>query len=105
MTNRQTRQPCIPPDPATLTVPLYIRIPSSGARCPYCGLSRSTLDLLTRPQAENGYKPAVKSKLWKQSGAIAKVRLIDFASLRAYLNSLPDGQQHINQKQETAPKP
>jgi hypothetical protein len=104
MGNTRERQPDIPPEPDTFPAPLFIRIPRSGTRCPYCGLSRSSLDRLTRPQAANNFQPPVKSKLYQLSGVVAKARLIDFASLKAYLNHLPDSQQHINQKEET-PKP
>jgi hypothetical protein len=99
MANRQTRQPYTPPELETL--PIFIRIPSSGTRCPHCGLSRSSLDLLTRPQAENGYKPPVKSRLFRQTGTVSKVRLIDYQSLKAYLHSLPDGS--LKEKEEVAP--
>lgn len=105
MANAHTRQPCIPPEPDTLPVPLFIRAPSSGSRCPYCGLSRSSLDLLTRPQPANGFKPPVKSRIFRQSGVVAKVRLIDYRSLRTYLNSLPDGQQSLNQKEKETVTP
>jgi hypothetical protein len=37
---------------------------------------------------------------------VAKARLIDYASLRAYLDRLPDGQQPLNlKKKETATQP
>jgi hypothetical protein len=44
----------------------------------------------------------VKSRLYQQSGVIAKVRLIDYRSLRAYLNNLPDGQQPLSPKKREA---
>jgi hypothetical protein len=66
----------------------------------YSGLSRSTLDILTRPQPLNGFKPKVRSKELRQTGERNKVRLIDYASLRAYLDSLPDG---YSPKQEATP--
>jgi hypothetical protein len=103
MVNQQTHQPNIPPEPDTFPAPLFIRIPASGSRCPYCGLSRSSLDKLTRPQAANHFKPPVKSRLYQQSGVVAKVRLIDFKSLRAYLHGLPDGQQPLNLKKRRQP--
>jgi hypothetical protein len=83
MSNRSVSQP--------LVEPLFIRIPPGGTQCPHCGLSRTTLDLLTRPQPANEYKPPVKSRLFRQTGTISKVRLIDYQSLKKYLNSMPDG--------------
>jgi hypothetical protein len=77
----------------TVFEPLFIRMPPGGARCQHSGLSRSSLDVLVRPQAVNHYKPPVKSRLFRQTGNISKVRLIDYQSLKAYLNSLPSGSE------------
>jgi len=79
--------------PDTLEVPdlLYIRMPRSPAHCPYTSLARSTLDLPVRPQELNDYNPPVKSKLLRQTGGRPRIRLIDFRSLKDYLNSLLDG--------------
>jgi hypothetical protein len=96
MAKRQTQQPWTPPE--LETIPLFIRLPAFGTRCPHCGLSRSSLDALVRPQAENGYKPPVKSRLFRQTGTVTKVRLIDYQSLKAYLHSLPDGS--LKQKED-----
>jgi hypothetical protein len=73
----------------TYTPPHYIRLPKSGTPCPHTGLSRSALDLLTRPQAKNNYRPPVKSRVLKQWGEKRGVRMIDFQSLLNYLNRLP----------------
>jgi hypothetical protein len=43
----------------------------------------------------------VKSRLFRQTGTVARVRLIDYASLKAYLHSLPDGS--LKEKEEVAP--
>jgi hypothetical protein len=94
MLNEQRYRPAKP-------VPLFIRIPSTGIRCPYSGLSQSSLDKLVRPQAANGFKPPVRSKLFRQSGTISKVRLIDYQSLLEYLNSLPEGDQ-LQREEEVA---
>ena len=61
------------------------------------------MDKLVRPQVSNDFKPPVKSKIYRQSGVIPKVRLVDYASLRTYLDSLPDGQQLLKnlKKKET----
>lgn len=79
----------IKPDELNIS-PVYIRLPKSGTLCPYTGLTRSALDLLTRPQPFNNFKPPVKSKIFKQTGDKTGRRLIDFRSLRKYLDSLPD---------------
>ncbi len=70
--------------------PAYIRLPATGARCPHSSLARSALDALTRAQELNNYKPPVKSKILKIAGQKSGVRLIDYKSLMAYLNALPD---------------
>ena len=78
-------------DPYTST-PVFIRLPRYGQKCPHTGLTRSALDLLTRPQPANNFRPAVKSRLMRQTGVSGRtIRLIDFDSLVRHLNSLPDG--------------
>ena len=74
-----------PPEPA------YVRLPRWGAREPNTGLTRTALDLLTRPQEANNFRPPVKSKILKQTGQKQGIKLIDFRSLRIYLDGLPDG--------------
>jgi hypothetical protein len=67
-------------------------MPRYGQKCPHTGLTPSALDLLTRPQPANNFRPAVKSRLMRQTGVSGRtIRLIDFASLVRHLNSLPDG--------------
>ena len=70
-------------------IPEFIRLPRSGSACPYCGLSRSALDLITRAQESNGFKPPVESKIFKQTGQKKGIRLISYKSLMRYLKSLP----------------
>jgi hypothetical protein len=62
--------------------PAYIRLPKWGERCPLTGLTRSSLDLLTRAQAGNNFRPPVRSKLFKQTGQKSGIKLIDYRSLR-----------------------
>ena len=45
---------------------------------------------LTCPQVVNDFKPPVKSKLVKFPGARRGRRMVDCASMRAWLASLPD---------------
>jgi len=84
--------------------PLYVRLPKWGAREPNTGLSRSALDVLSRPQVLNGFAPPVKCKILKMAGQKQGVKLIDFASLKAYLASLPDGAKFPNVRTEKLPK-
>jgi hypothetical protein len=70
--------------------PAYIRLPKWGARCPHTGLTRTALDQLTRPQPSNDFKPPVKRKIFKMAGTKSGVVLIDFESLRTYLDNLPE---------------
>jgi hypothetical protein len=49
------------------------------------------LDSLVRAQPSNNYRPPVRSKILQQSGEKRGIRLIDYRSLRVYLNGLPDG--------------
>ncbi len=69
--------------------PCYIRLPRSGNSCLHSGLSRSALDLITRPQEANDFKPPVASKILKQVGQKKGIRLINYRSLMAYLDRLP----------------
>jgi hypothetical protein len=86
-TTRPKEKPARDPE----VVPAHIRLPQYGARCPYTGLTRSALDLLTRAQSANEFNPPVKSKVLRQSGTEAGIKLIDFRSLRDYLDNLPSG--------------
>ena len=73
------------------TVPAYIRLPKSGSADAHTGLSRSALDLLVRPQPGNDFRPPVKSKMLKMTGEKRGIVLIDYRSLRIYLDGLPAG--------------
>lgn len=66
-------------------LPLYLRLPRNGEKCSVSGLCRSTIYELV-----SGPTPAVKSKLLKQPGSKRGIRLIETASLVAYLQGLPD---------------
>src|ERR1700674_2609888 len=72
-------------------VPAYIRLPKWSDRCPHTGLTRTALDQLTRPQVINDFRPPVRSKIFKMTGQKSGVKLIDYRSLRIYLDGLPDG--------------
>jgi hypothetical protein len=65
--------------------PETIRLPTAGTRCPYTGLSRSTLNNLILPCPLNGFKPPVRSFSIKRRNAVRGLRLICYESLIAYL--------------------
>jgi len=75
-----------PPSPPSL--PLVTRLPKSGQKEPYSGLSRTWLDLLTRPQPGNNFDPPVQSHILAVKGAGRGVRLINVRSLLDYVSSL-----------------
>ncbi|MFT5471357.1 MAG: hypothetical protein ACI8UO_006490 [Verrucomicrobiales bacterium] len=61
--------------------PEWIRLPKSGTRCPYTGLTRASLNSLILPSGA-----VVESVVLRQKGATRGVRLIRYGSLLAYLN-------------------
>lgn len=64
----------------------YMRVPPSGKHDPIFGLKRSFLNLLILPCRENSWRPPVKSIMIKRKGARRGVRLVEIASLRAYIH-------------------
>ena len=76
--------------------PEFVRLPKSGTRCPYTGLSRSKMNQLVLPCKENDFKPPVESKVLRSRGPIRGTRLIVFDSLMEYLNGLDDGGRDEN---------
>jgi hypothetical protein len=85
--------------------PEYIRLPRSGESCPFCHLSRSALDAVTRPQESNNFKPPVASKILKQPNTRRGIRLINYASLMAYLDGLSSNPDDNKKDAVTAPAP
>lgn len=73
------------PSPAR---PEFLRLPQPGKRCPYTGLSRSTLNELTIPGPANDNRPPVKSVVLRKRGAMRGIRLISYDSLMTYLHGL-----------------
>lgn len=76
-----------PAAPATVT-PIFMRLPKPGARCPYTGLSRSTLCELTVPTEANGFAPPVRSHVVCGEAATRGIRLIPLNALLEYLGTL-----------------
>ena len=67
--------------------PVYIRLPRQGTLCKDSGLTRSKLNELILSTPRNNHQPLVKS-LSCPPGKERGVRLIIWASLKAYLNDL-----------------
>lgn len=84
------RPPLLEPTDLKIALPDYLRLPKWGDRDPYFGLSRTALDQLTRPQPFNDFRPPVKSKILKMAGSKSGIKLINYASLKAYVDGLPD---------------
>jgi hypothetical protein len=82
-------QIAIEPFVASATVtPVLVRLPKPGARCPYTGLSRSTLCELTVPNKANGFQPPVASHVVRGVAATRGIRLIRLDALLQYLGTL-----------------
>jgi len=62
-----------------------MRLPPPGQQDPVFGLKRSYLNLLILPCRENGFRPPVKSIVLRRNRSRKGVRLIEIASLRAYI--------------------
>jgi hypothetical protein len=62
-----------------------MRLPQPGQTDPIFALKRSYLNLLVLPCRENVYRPPVKSVILRRKGTRKGVRLIEIASLRAYI--------------------
>lgn len=63
-------------------------VPKPGDRCPFSGLSRSTLNELIIPGPANDHLPPVKSSVIKKRGALRGIRLISYDSLMQYIEAL-----------------
>ncbi len=68
---------------AQSSTPEFIRLPAQ--RCPFTGLSRSTLNNLILPTVHNRNQPPVRSHVLRQPGRSRGIRLIDFSSLIAFI--------------------
>jgi|GEM_PF-657046 len=74
-----------------IVVPEFIRLPPPGSRCPWTGLSRSTINELILATEANGFKPPVQSHVLRKRGAKTGVRLVVFSSLLHFIRGLPAG--------------
>ena len=68
--------------------PVHIRLPPQGKKCPDSGLTRSMLNELILPTPRNNFTPLVKSINSCPPGKDRGIRLIIWASLKAYLKGL-----------------
>lgn len=64
--------------------PVYIRVPKPGQKCPYTGLSRSSMYKLTPPTDS----PVAWISYKQNPKATRGIRLIDLASLREHLSKV-----------------
>ena len=77
----------IPPRLQAPAEPEFLRLPPPGVRCPFTGLSRSALNELILPTKQNDFTPPVRSFCLRKRGAKTGIRLVDYASLKAYIRS------------------
>jgi hypothetical protein len=63
----------------------FIRLPKPKDRDPLFGLSRSILNQLVLPSAQNGYQPPVQSHVLRRRGYKNGIRLISVDSLRQFI--------------------
>ena len=74
----------------TTLLPIWIRLPKQGSRCPHTGLSRGVMHRLVAPCKENSFSPPVKSKQILKDGKKRGVRLVDFQSLVTFISESGD---------------
>ncbi len=75
----------------TPTLPEWIRLPKPGTLCSWTGLSRSKLCELLLSCEANGHRPPVRSACLRRPGRQKGVRLIELASLLAYIDAHAEG--------------
>ena len=85
--NMTTENVPTPPRIQTPAEPEFLRLPPPGVRCPFTGLSRSALNELILPTELNDFAPPVRSFCIRKRGARTGIRLIDYASLKAYIRA------------------
>ena len=73
-----------------LVRPEFIRLPLPNKRCPFTGLSRTTICEICTPSPANNFTPPVKSSVLKKRGARRGIRIVNYDSLIAYLENLPN---------------
>lgn len=81
-----------------LAAPVWIRLPAKRERCPYTGLSRTTLFELCAPCQANDFRPPVQSTVLKKRYAQRGIRLIRYKSLMRHLRELVGQEKIFNVK-------
>jgi hypothetical protein len=81
----------------------FMRLPPPGQQDPIFGLKRSYLNLLILPCRENGYRPPVKSVVLRRTRGRKGVRLIEVASLRAYIRQQIEAAEQSQSNPPTEP--
>lgn len=101
--NETTTEPFqVPPRfVSTAIAPETLRLPKVGGHDPYFGLTRSFINTLVLPTAENNFKPPVRSFVIRKRGAKTGVRLVDYQSLRDFILAHAEtGAENQNQPAE-----
>ncbi len=79
---------------STAIIPEWSQLPRSGQRDKTTGLSRACINSLILPTKANGFKPPVVSRSLKSHRLASRgIRLVNIASLLAYIQSQPSGFQ------------
>lgn len=79
-------------------LPEWVPLPSPKGQEKFTGLKRGKLWLMSRPCAENGFKPPVKSVSLRPSGCIKGKILVHLPSLLRHLENLADAQSAVESK-------
>ncbi|MEJ0000851.1 MAG: hypothetical protein WDO13_17800 [Verrucomicrobiota bacterium] len=90
----ETKRVSPAPENARPDRPEFIRLPKTGVEF-YTGLTRSKLNALILPCAENGGRPPVRSVCLRQPGRQKGVRLIHLQSLLDYLSTRIEGGEEV----------
>ncbi len=70
------------------TGPVTFRLPPDGERDAYFGCARTFWNQRVLPSAANNFKPPIKSVVVKTTGVKRGIRLIVYASAKAYFDAL-----------------
>jgi hypothetical protein len=87
-----TSPPVVADNSSGKTQPEFIRLPKSGMRCPWTGLSRSGMNALILPSRANNFQAPVRSVSLRQRGQVKATRLIIYDSLVSHLYGLENQQ-------------
>lgn len=74
-------------------MPTWVQVPANGRSCPHTSLRRSAIYSLITPSAANGWRAPVESRVLRASHTRRGRRLVNLASLLAYIDAQHDGSQ------------